>query len=200
MKKFRNRDFSQHHPPREDGAGFTLIELLVVIAIIGILSSIVLASLNTARQKSRDARRVSDIKQLQLALELYYDANGTYPTAANFYGNGAGSLVGAGYISVIPSDPSSATVCSTSGLVTEAGCYRYAALGTATACTNYHLGASLEVPGNSVFLSDSDAPSSDSVCTFGGSGGTNFGGAGAGNDTVKCETADNGVGCFDVKS
>ena len=57
--------------------GFTLIELLVVIAIIGILSSVVLASLNSARQKGRDAKRISDVKQLQLALELYYDANRT---------------------------------------------------------------------------------------------------------------------------
>jgi len=54
--------------------GFTLIELLVVIAIIGILSSVVLASLNSARQKGRDARRISDVKQVQLALELFYDA------------------------------------------------------------------------------------------------------------------------------
>ena len=53
--------------------GFTLIELLVVIAIIGILASIVLASLNSARQKSRDARRIADIKQIQLALELYFE-------------------------------------------------------------------------------------------------------------------------------
>ena len=52
--------------------GFTLIELLVVIAIIGILASVVLASLNSARKKGRDARRVADIKQVQLALELYF--------------------------------------------------------------------------------------------------------------------------------
>jgi len=59
--------------------GFTLIELLVVIAIIGMLSSVVLASLNTARSKSRDARRLSDINQIQKALDFYYDENGTYP-------------------------------------------------------------------------------------------------------------------------
>ena len=59
--------------------GFTLIELLVVIAIIGLLSRIVLVSLNSARIKARDARRLSDMRQIQLALELYYDNNGSYP-------------------------------------------------------------------------------------------------------------------------
>lgn len=59
--------------------GFTLIELLVVIAIIGLLSSVVLASLNTARMKSRDAKRLSDMHQMQIALELYYNSFGRYP-------------------------------------------------------------------------------------------------------------------------
>jgi len=63
--------------------GFTLIELLVVIAIIGLLSSVVLASLNTARTKSRDARRKSDIKQLELALEFHYDEFGSYTQPEN---------------------------------------------------------------------------------------------------------------------
>lgn len=57
--------------------GFTLIELLVVIAIIGLLSTLAVVSLNNARQKSRDAKRVADIKQVQTALELHYaDQNG----------------------------------------------------------------------------------------------------------------------------
>ena len=59
--------------------GFTLIELLVVIAIIGVLASVVLASVNTARGKARDARRVADFNQIRLALELYYDDNNVYP-------------------------------------------------------------------------------------------------------------------------
>jgi len=58
---------------------FTLIELLVVIAIIGVLSSVVLASLNSARAKSRDAIRLSTIAEIVKALEMYYDKNGKYP-------------------------------------------------------------------------------------------------------------------------
>lgn len=61
--------------------GFTLIELLVVIAIIGILSSVVLASMNSARKKSRDSRRQQDLKGIATALELYFDQNGAYPTS-----------------------------------------------------------------------------------------------------------------------
>lgn len=59
--------------------GFTLIELLVVIAIIGILSSVVLASLNTARTKARDAQRMQTVKSLKTAIELYATTNGVYP-------------------------------------------------------------------------------------------------------------------------
>ncbi len=59
--------------------GFTLIELLVVIAIIGLLASIVLASLNAARIKGRDARRISDIEQINNAIQLYIHDFGHAP-------------------------------------------------------------------------------------------------------------------------
>ena len=64
--------------------GFTLIELLVVIAIIGVLSAVVLASLNTARTKGNDAQRESNLKSIQTALELYYSAHGAYPSSSSW--------------------------------------------------------------------------------------------------------------------
>lgn len=59
--------------------GFTLIELLVVIAIIGLLSTLAVVALGSARQKANDSKRLSDIKQVQTALELYYTDNNEYP-------------------------------------------------------------------------------------------------------------------------
>lgn len=59
--------------------GFTLIELLVVVSIIGVLATVILSSLNTARSKAIDTRNLTRLKGMQKALELYYIDNNTYP-------------------------------------------------------------------------------------------------------------------------
>jgi prepilin-type N-terminal cleavage/methylation domain-containing protein len=59
---------------------FTLVELLVVISIIGLLSTIAIVSLSTARRTSRNTKRNADIKQLVTAFSLGLDANGAYPS------------------------------------------------------------------------------------------------------------------------
>lgn len=142
--------------------GFTLIEIMVVIAIIGILASIVMAALGTAKGSARDGRRVSDIKNIQLALSLYYNDNGFYPTDIyQAYNSSDGvnpatdGLLGA-YMSKVPNDPTTNAVYPYSAYYTSA----------ATICNAskppvfYHIGAVLEVINSSILSSDSAVASS----------------------------------------
>ncbi len=129
---------------RSGNKGFTLIELLVVIAIIGVLASIVLASLNTARKKSRDTRRVADMNQAKLALELYYDSNRRYPSTASTEGT---ALLVPTFIASWPTDPITSTAYTYfAGLNNRADnatvdnvCNTAAAL-----CQLFHTGATVE--------------------------------------------------------
>lgn len=95
--------------------GFTLIELLVVIAIIGLLSTLAVVALGSARQKARDAKRLSDIKQVQTALELYYTDNNAYPAVTGVLGSASYACLGSAgfaatgcpsaYMGKVPLDP-----------------------------------------------------------------------------------------------
>jgi prepilin-type N-terminal cleavage/methylation domain-containing protein len=130
--------------------GFTLVELLVVIAIIGILASVVLVSLNSARAKARDARRIADIRQTSLALENYYDDNLVYPDATS-------SLVSS-YIGAVPLDP-------------QGGAYSYNSAGCPSANQTYVIRAILENESHTALTNDIDG----TQCTVNCADGTNKG-------------------------
>ncbi len=88
---------------KSEKSGFTLIELLVVVGIIAILSTLIVVYFNTAKMGARDARRLTDIKQIQLALKMFYNDVGIYPTvitAGNSIANG-----GTNYLLRVPANP-----------------------------------------------------------------------------------------------
>jgi prepilin-type N-terminal cleavage/methylation domain-containing protein len=76
------QDLFTHDPKK----GFTLIELIILASIIGILASAVLFSFSAAQKAGRDARRITDLQQVQQALQLYYFKCGIYPGLANCSG------------------------------------------------------------------------------------------------------------------
>ncbi len=191
----------QHTAPilKKPETGFTIIELLVSVAIIAILSGVVIVSLGNAREKGRDARRVSDIQQIQLALSRYYDTNNQYPAAIGPAGSSV--LVSGNYIESLPLDPSTGAEYSYSASVASPPI-------SAALCSGYHLGADLEGGTTHVALM-TDA---DSHVSYGGSG-ANAGETLApltelcsgsspdfhGTDAGKCNASSRGTACYDVR-
>ena len=87
--------------------GFTLIELLVVIAIVAIMAGLTTVMLASTRAKGRDAKRVSDIRQIQQALDIYFNDNGVYPSAITA-GNTLSGPNGLTYMQKVPAPPGKA--------------------------------------------------------------------------------------------
>ena len=176
--------------------GFTLIELLVVIAIIGILAGIIIPNLTSARQSARDARRISDIKNIQLSLALYYNDNLYYPTNLTDITYG---LVAKGYLSSVPVDP-------VSGVDYAYTAYWLANSSTATNCSNpatrpaifYHLGAKMELPDNASWSSqDADWVFTNPPYYLCAGGSGNFNGQSV--SSTKCNNAAvSSDSCYDV--
>jgi len=107
--------------------GFTLIELLVVVAIIGLLATLSIVALNNARARARDAKRVADIKQVQTALELYYNDLGTYPATVVSNSAISGTFNGTTtyYMNSVPTAPLPADGACTNA--TSSNTYTYTA-------------------------------------------------------------------------
>ena len=131
-------------------SGFTLIELLVVIAIIGLLSTLSVLALNAARARARDAKRISDVQQMQTALEMYYNDTNTYPATASVAPGLSIATGGNTYMSIVPTPP--APVDGSACPATTAYTYASSGLGgTATYTIQYCLGATVNaVTGNQV--------------------------------------------------
>ena len=89
----------------KNSRGFTLIELLVVIAIIGLLATMSVIALGSARESARDSRRLSDIRQMQTALEMYYSNVGEYPSEVAAGGSIGGEDGIPTFMAEVPANP-----------------------------------------------------------------------------------------------
>ena len=148
--------------------GFTLIELLVVISVIGLLASVILVSLNSARQKARDAKRKADLRQLATALNLYYNDNDIYPICDislpypdacqwSTWIPGWSNMLPSQYISKIPIDPQNVDLINCD-VVANCHIYRYCSINGGK---NFILAVNLENP-------TSPPMTNNAGCTTGG--------------------------------
>jgi len=142
--------------------GFTLIELLIVITIVGVITTLTFVALNAVRGKSRDSKRVADIRQWQAALEMYKNDNNVYPSAATSGQPLVGITNGYTYMKKVPSAPG-----TNDGTCTGTDAYTYSSTDPNTTYNiSYCLGNAVQNAGPS---NCSAVPGQ--ICLAGSSGG-----------------------------
>ncbi len=197
--------------------GFTLIELLVVIAIIGLLSTIIASPIQNARKKARDAKKIAEVKAVELSLDQYAEANrGSYPLSL--------AALAPIYMPILPTFAVTGQTATKDEFAYTT--YTASGVGITSVVFGYHLGVHLEAYSQALDT-DRDCIGSDTgatlpvgICTFyngastitaakTGNGplsvatglgtgvtGTDF--SGADNATTTCSSVDDCV--FDVSS
>ena len=171
-KNFYERERVKSDQGKLNNLGFTLIELLVVISIIGFLATASMVVFNSVRMKARDTSRKASMKQLQTAIQLYYDSNNAYPstggaakclgysTSQTCWNGNVSGLDGlnaalAPFISKLPQDP-------LIGKRTRGNAFLY---GDQDAVTAWHCsGASYPAGPYLFWLPDSGSVGSDTDC------------------------------------
>lgn len=181
---------SEMTPSRRLGAtnrGFTLIELLAVIAIIGILASVAIVSFTSAREKSRDGKRIAQVGQITKALELYYDSHQSYPsTTPSGYSGADAAIVLLSDMDLLPVNlvppPGVDLAYVYHGIYGATPTECDAGAPSGTSCDSYLLGITLERSENAVLATDADVR----IATF-------FG------DSAECQTdIASAEACYDV--
>jgi len=144
--------------------GFTLIELLIVITIVAVITTLTFVGLNAVRGKSRDGKRVADIRQFQAALEMYKNDNDVYPSAATSGQPLVGIKNGYTYIKKVPTAPG-----TNDGSCSGTDAYTYSSSNTsATYTISYCLGGAVQHAGPSSCMA---VPGQICVASSGGGGG-----------------------------
>ena len=130
--------------------GFTLIEILIVVAIIAILASVVLVGLGPTQQSGRDARRISDLKEIQNGLELFYNKCGFYPGLVDSSGACTAGTPGTTWDDLATALTSSSTDIGVGTVPNDPSSNRSYGYDVPNDSTSYVLGAALENANNSV--------------------------------------------------
>jgi prepilin-type N-terminal cleavage/methylation domain-containing protein len=136
---------------------FTLIEMLIVITIIALLAGLILRGLGGALPKTRDSKRIGDLKNVQGSLELYYANKSSYPNVSTWSGLETELKTVLGQNVKLPQDPSGGT-----------NTYYYCpgSASSSGAINSYTLGAQLEITGSTDSLTGMTCGKSCGVSNF----------------------------------